>query len=411
MVYLNKYIILFCALVLIVVLVPSIPGLILRPEIIYSFAIFAFVLHKIRLDTELIISFSLFMSCTLISNLVQMIEGRNAIPADFFDILRSAIALCVYMIFYTAARVDGLSNAIFKTIVYAGVIASIVAILQQTDIKFAIDYANLFKENIGEGNFDEILLRSTGTFGNPNHLGYFLATALIVAVYNNNECNSVINIFILVIIASGLAITGSRSSIASFLLGFAVLVILSNMGRVYITRLLAALLLCMSAFFSIAKLLDVDIGALFPRFYFMFEEKYIESFDERLQLSSDLLPYAFDRFVLGHGASKINMELGTNVDNEFTLLFYRYGFFGFVSFVLVLASLFFKRLFNFKKLWLEGLSNADSLLISIGAAGAVMTFFGGLYYFDRIFYIMLIISGLLNGSNANCKAYKCIALE
>jgi hypothetical protein len=401
----NNKKLMLASIVSFVVLAPGLPigasGLEIRPEWIIAPILFIFLLiNNIKLDSNITYSFIGFIAFIVISSVKQSIVDDKFITTDLTDIVRICIFYSLYSLFIMASKNDNFRIGIIKVLMMCAFISSLVAILQQFDVHVATIYSDMFRRATLDSINYEFLLRSTGTFGNPNHMGYFLALILILVFGLNYPYKLIYRLILLFTLLSAMFLTGSRSSFGSFICGFFTLLLFSKDRNQMLIEFAMISTLIIFLFISIAAILGIDLFDFFPRFLLMFEDKYIESFDQRLELSEDLVTLVINNLFFGHGASKIGFNLGTNVDNELTLIFFRYGFFGFLAYISIYFGLFSLKntttatkslnTFNF---------NSRAILFALGVSSILMAFFGGFFYFDRIFMCALLISALIRGAH------------
>ena len=214
-------------------------------ELIY-FAILLFYLTfvKFKIPIFFVLSGIIFLFSFFIGNVLNffLLPEYNDIKDFYYYFYFTNIALLVF--FLNSRQLQDNKNICYSTLIkvfyYSLVVIILLNILSLlvTEFRFFFNYL-YYQKSSSEIFSDELRLRISGTFTNPNHFGILLSLSIYVLVTFCSDLFSFSRyVFLFLILLTGLVLTGSRTALVILALGFIVLFFLNFSFRILILTIL-----------------------------------------------------------------------------------------------------------------------------------------------------------------------------
>ncbi len=181
-----------------------------------------------------------------------------------------------------------------------------------------------------------VQLRATGTMGNANDLGmlFVWGYALALFTYRHRLFGFLPASVVLLIMLLGLLASGSRTAFVCML----VVTLCYLLSEVHLRlKSVAAVVLISAALFSVCTSNLAVLRGPIQRYVTLATMAKDVAWRARVAGAVQTLSEIEQSIFLGHGPDKVGFEAGSNIDNEYILILYRYGIVG----LLVLGGFFY----------------------------------------------------------------------
>ncbi len=267
---------------------------------------------------------------------------------DFNQVIRIAKYVSIYLmsllVFHSENEED--SYKIFRFIIVSGVFLFFISLTQ---------YFNIFNINeryvkiIAPTQYETLINnhphpRPVGMIGNPNELGFMFVVLSLISIFCLVYFKRNWFVICFMIFFFGVVLTLSRGSLLGLMSGLAAFVLVYFFQQGFVRKIKIALV---SLIFLIFVLLISIVPEVYDnytwRFIKVFDIESDSSFSARLDNWSENISIIEDHPILGVGPlSRAYFEYAA--DNEWLLIWRRYGVFGIIITIMIFVSSIFRRM-------------------------------------------------------------------
>jgi O-antigen ligase len=364
----------------------------LRPEwIIVIFGVLIFKISNLSINSK-ITYFSVFVSlCYIFSILNASINLDRIIDTRDYTVLLQPILYCIIYQFCSSnvyTEIEYKNTLILLQYIFF--ISSIIAIIQFFNPAPIEPILHLFTDK--ERTDTYILQRATGTMGNPNDLGFLMVIGFCLSLFTFKYYLKSIYFSILILLVTFLGIlsSGSRTSMICM---------------VSVT----ILFLILELKFKIINLIIISfIGSfifwLYNAFLVYFEsaQGFVERITSLQNIQDDTawnprvegvlstIPLILESLFLGYGPDKATFTVGSNIDNEYILMLYRFGVLG-TLFTIIFIILIAKQRYDDSVKEIPLMKSMKTFSVTILLSGSIYAYTAGLFSSFRLFGLLIII--------------------
>jgi len=366
---------------------PSAPEI--RPEwllLIVSLLVF----HRIK--AQAIDSVVVFWSAAVgISFAISLVYGAALLKvvvdlSDLFELLKPILYLLLYVfVASTCLSMLQLRRFLhFALLVLSGV--GVLSIVQFFSPEVVSPILTLYTDT--ERISQYVQSRATGTMGNANTLGmlFVFGYALSLFTYRHRLFDTLTASAIVLIMLLGLLASGSRTAFVCLLL--VTLCYLLWEAKLRLKSVLVVGMIAVALFKVGDSNLDLVRGSI-QRYATLMNVARDAGWKGRVHGAMETLSEIKQAALLGHGPDKMGFETGTNIDNEYILILYRYGAIG----LLVLGGFFYS-------LWRQSQIQQETSVplvrsyahfaTAVLLASLVFAYTAGMYQVFRLMMLLII---------------------
>lgn len=307
---------------------------------------------------------------------------------DLFELLKPLLYFLLYLFVASAClSVRQLRRFLRVTLLILSV-AGVLSIIQYFAPDVVSPILTLYAD--AERISMYVRLRATGTMGNANDLGmlFVFGYALALFTHRHRLFGIVSASAVLLIMLLGLLASGSRTAFVCMLV-VTLCYLLSEVQLRF--KSVAAVVLISAALFGVCSSnLDVLRGPI-KRYATLASIAKDVAWKSRVAGTLETLSEIKQSALVGHGPDKVGYSVGTNIDNEYVLILYRYGIVG----LLVLGGFFYS-------LWRQSQIRREASVplirsyahfaTAILLASLVFAYTAGIY---QLFRLMMLLTVLL----------------
>jgi O-antigen ligase len=354
--------------------------------------------------------FFLLMASTVFSTLYGVLVLKYLPSVG--DIMEVIKIIVYFLLFYLASKISSRKQiiGIIKTMAVCGVIVSVYSVMQ---------YFNIFNINVwlssiyGPSNHYSVLfkdyVRAYSTFGNPNYFGFYMSLNIMLAAiallfYTKNWKQTLFYFVLYYVYSYGLLTTASRTALISTIVGVGYLFIAYIHAKKpfvwfeFAKKCAIFIILALLLYTTMPQTMSFRIDATVTPSSdisngFLEHISGINSISTRFERWQ----YAWD-IIKGSpiiGIGPMESRIYSYIDNEYLLLWAKYGIVGLIIYVALYVYLFIlgskwyrreKETVKFYGLWLETI-----IIVTLINNCMAVTF-----YHMQLMSLIIIIGGLVS---------------
>lgn len=317
--------------------------------ILYPIVLLIKVGNKIPMASAWRIFFLLSIVAILpFSVLNGYVNGYEVSFGDFNQVIRITKYVSIYLIsilvFHSGNEED--SYKIFRFIIISGIFLFFISLSQYFNI---FNFNEKYVKIIAPTQYETLINnhphpRPVGMIGNPNELGFMFVILSLISIFCLVYFRRVWFVFCFMIFFFGVVLTLSRGSLLGLVSGLSAFVLVYFFQQGFVRKIKITIL---SSVFLISVLLISIIPEVYDsytwRFIRVFDIENDSSFSARLDNWSENISIIENHPILGVGPlSRAYFEYAA--DNEWLLIWRRYGVFGIIITIMIFVSSIFRRM-------------------------------------------------------------------
>lgn len=320
-----------------------------------------------------------------------IVMGVSVHISDLTEMMKPLLYLLFYIFVASGRYTKEEYRGFLRVAIFSLSIAAVITIAQFFAPEKVLPLVRLWADD--ERIYSYELVRATGTMGNANDLGFLMTIgfALVLFSLKYHIVPMRLGQALLLVSLAAVFATGSRTgmvTIASVSLMYVYLGMRVSKATVVIAGTLTFAVIWL--FQAVLSNLAITEG-LVERVNSFAHLEWDVPWQTRLELASEMLPLIADSLVFGHGPSKLDFELGANIDNEYILILYRSGIVGLLAtvwLVLTLALQPDRAIIYSKSSLIIGMRNCG--VAALVAAG-IFAYTAGIFLSFRLFGLLTIL--------------------